>query len=369
MRIILTEKGQKIIQKLYSSHSSQNLFSNINNLQNSKEKENLLIKKKYYSIQNKNTLLKNNISSSNSVLFSSNNNIKIIGSKPIKLIRRKLKIPLTFLKKYEQKNERNSSSENIIMHPINILSTLENKNGNKNTKNEINNNYNTADESKINNSNSYVISNASSSIFLPRLKSHYCLKEIIPKKCLDDYDNKLREKINSEKYDMICDFKILRKDQNNEHIFKELEKIKNKEINIKNYKLIEYLLEKENISKALLQKINECDEKKFKALDKISGKILENKESEKIFNRRIREKVDNKLNNDSMDIRKKLLQIKQKVNDTIKDEHMNKYSLNKENKKFVYRNIFENFKEKFWKKSNNYERYFHRNRSVSYKKV
>ena len=376
MRIILTENGQKIIQKLTSSNSAQNLLSNINKIQNIKEKQNKLNKNRYNSIKIKNTFLSNNISSNNSVLFSSNNNIKILGPKLIKLKKRKLKMPLSFVKRYEKKYEQNSSSENIIMHPINILSTLENKNNNfntnKNIKNEIknnNNNYNTADESKLNNSNSYILSNNSSSIFLPRLKSHYSLQEIIPKKCLDDYDTKLKEKINEEKYDLICDYKILRKKNKGEDMFDEFEKIKNKKINVKNYKLIEYLLEQKNISKALLQRIKESDEKKIQNLNRLSGQVLEKNELEKIFNKRIKDKVDNKLNKDSMDIRRSLLQIKLKVNDSIKDTQINKYSLIKENKKFIYRNIFEKFREKFWKKSNNYARYFIKNRSVSYNKI
>ena len=271
-------------------------------------------------------------------------------------------MPLSFVKKYEKKHDQNSSLENIIMHPINILSILESKNTNinintnNNIKNDIknNNNFNTADETKLNNSNSFILSNNSSSIFLPRLKSHYSLKEIIPKKCLDEYDTKLKEKINNEKYDLNCDYKLLRQKNKNDDILDEFEKVKNKKINIKNYKLIEYLLEKKNISKTLLQKINDSDEEKIKYLNRLSGKVLEKKEVEKIFNKRIKHIVDNKLNKDSMDIRRTLLQIKFKVNDSIKDTNMNKYSLIKENKKIIYRNIFEKFREKFWKKSYNY---------------
>ena len=70
-----------------------------------------------------------------------------------------------------------------------------------------------------------------------------------------------------------------------------------------------------------------------------------------------------------MDIRRSLLQIKLKVNDSIKDTQINKYSLIKENKKFIYRNIFEKFREKFWNKSNNYARFLIKNRSVSFKKI
>ena len=367
MRIIITENGQKVIKKLNPSNSTPILFNNINNNQDLKEKENPLIKNCYQMEKRKKFMP--NLLSNNSLLFSSSNNIKIIGPKPVKIKKRNIKMPLSFLKKYEIKDEENSSMENIIVQPINILSTLENKNNNKNTKSDIKSRYNTFDESKINNSNLNNVSNISSSIFLPRLKSHYSLKEIIPKKCFDDFDNKLKEKLDSEKYNKNGNNRILRKESSYGNIFKEFDNIKNKEINTKNYKLIEYLLEKKTISKNLLQRINESDEKKLRLLDKLSGKVLEKKESEKIFNKRIKEKIDNKINNDSIELRKMLVQIKNNVIDNIKDAHMNKYTLVKENNKIVYRNIYKKFREKFWKKSNNFARYFHKNQNVTYDEI
>ena len=129
------------------------------------------------------------------------------------------------------------------------------------------------------------------------------------------------------------------------------------------------MLEKKTISKNLLQRINESDEKKLRLLDKLSGKVLEKKESEKIFNKRIKEKIDNKINNDSIELRKMLVQIKNNVIDNIKNDHMNKYTLVKENNKIVYRNIYKKFREKFWKKSNNFARYFHKNQNVTYDEI
>lgn len=367
MRIIITENGQKVIKKLNPSNSTPILFNNLNNNNQDmkeKEKENPLINN-CYSIERKKKFIPN-LLSNNSLLISSRNNIKIIGPKPVKLKKRNLKIPLSFLKKYEIKDEENSLMENVIVQPINILSTLETKNNNKKTKNDIKSRYNTFDESKINNSNMNNISNISSSIFLPRLKSHYSLKEIIPKKCLNDFDNKLKEKLDSEKHNYNGNSRILRKESSYGDILKDFDNIKNKEINTKNYKLIEYLLEKKTISKNLLQKINESDEKKIRLLDKLSGKMLDKKESEKIFNKRIKEKINNKRNNDSMELRKMLFQIKNKVFDNIKDDHMNKYILVKDNNRIVYRNLYNKFREKFWKKSNNFARYFHKNQNVSY---
>ena len=57
------------------------------------------------------------------------------------------------------------------------------------------------------------------------------------------------------------------------------------------------------------------------------------------------------------------------VIDNIKDDHMNKYTLVKENNKIVYRNIYKKFREKFWKKSNNFARYFHKNQNVTYDEI
>ena len=344
MRIIITKNGQRIIRKLSSSKSTPELFNNPNKSPELKDKENPLLKN-YYSIQSSaKSQLPNISSSNNSLLFSSNNNIKVIKPKQFTLKKKNLRIPLTFLKRFEKNYEQN----NIIVSPINILSTLENKN-----------------ENSSNASNSYI----SSSVFLPRIKSSYSIREIMPKSCLENFDNKLKEKLDEEKYDVPLENKILRKDWSGRNIFKEFDNKKNKQINSRNYKLIEYLMDKKTLSQNFLNKINQSDEKKMMVLDKLSGKVLEEKENQKIFDKRMKERIENKKIKEGLEFRKILLDIKTKVNDNIKDDHMNKYILVKDNNKAVYRNVFKKFRRKYWKKSDNFSRYFHQYQKVHFEEI
>ena len=344
MRIIITKNGQRIIRKLSSSKSTPELFNNPNKSPELKDKDNPLLKN-YYSIQSSaKSQLPNISSSNNSLLFSSNNNIKVIKPKQFTLKKKNLRIPLTFLKRFEKNYEQN----NIIVSPINILSTLENKN-----------------ENSSNASNSYI----SSSIFLPRIKSSYSIREIMPKSCLENFDNKLKEKLDEEKYDVPLENKILRNDWSGRNIFKEFDNKKNKQINSRNYKLIEYLMDKKTLSQNFLNKINQSDEKKMMVLDKLSGKVLEEKENQKIFDKRMKERIENKKIKEGLEFRKILLDIKTKVNDNIKDDHMNKYILVKDNNKAVYRNVFKKFRRKYWKKSDNFSRYFHQYQKVHFEEI
>ena len=173
----------------------------------------------------------------------------------------------------------------------------------------------------------------------------------------------------SLKHDIPYNNKILRQDWSNRDIFDELDKKKNKEINSRNYKLIEYLMGKNTISKVFLEKINECDEKKFYLFDKLSGKALEEKEKQKLFDKEIRQRIDDKLIKENFEIRKILLKIKNNVKENIKDDHMNKYILVKDSNKGVYRNLFKKFRKKYWKKSDNFSRYFHKSQNVHYEEI
>ena len=346
MRIIITKNGQRIIKKLSSSKSTPELFNNPNKSPEIKDQENPLLKN-YYSIRSSaKTRLPNISSSNNSLLFSSNNiiNIKYIKPKQFTLKKKNLRIPLTFLKRFEKNYEQNS----IIVSPINILSTLENKN-----------------ENSSNASNSII----SSSVFLPRIKSSYSIREIMPKSCLENFDVKLKEKLDEKKYDVPLENKILRKDWSDRNIFKEFDNKKNKKINSRNYKLIEYLMDKKTMSKNFLEKINSSDEKKMMMLDKLSGKVLEEKANQKIFDKRMKERINSKKMKESLEFRKMLLEIKNKVSENIKDDHMNKYILVKDSNKAVYRNVFKKFRRKYWKKSDNFCRYFHQYQKVHFEEI
>jgi len=366
MRIIITKNGQRIIQKLNTSKSTTNIL--IKN-----DRENPLMKN-YHSIRSSAKTRLQQLSNNNSLLLSSNNNIKMIRPKYVQIKKRNIKMPLTFLKKFEQSYEQNN--DNIILQPINILSNLENKintninnandindiTDNNNSKEEIKNKYNSLNESKN-------ISGLSSSVFLPRIKSHYTLREIMSKSCLEDLDNKLREKLDQEKHDLPFDNKIIRNDWSNKDIFKEIDERKNKEINSRNYKLIEYLMTKKAVTEKFLKKINDSDEKKLVVLDKLSGKVLDKKETEKIFDKRMKKKIDIIKSKDSSEFRKILLEIKTNVNANLKGANMNKYTLVKNSNKGVYINVFRKFRKKYWKKYDDFGRYFHKYQNVHFEEI
>ena len=143
MRIIITENGQRIIRKLSSNRSAPNIFNNPNRSQELIIQENPLMKNNY-STNTKNILPNKSINSS--YIYSSNNSININILKPqvIRLKKKKLRLPIYFLKKYEKNYEEN----NIIVQPIKILSNLESKNNSlieNNSKIEIKNKFKTFD--------------------------------------------------------------------------------------------------------------------------------------------------------------------------------------------------------------------------------
>ena len=357
MRIIITKNGQKMIQKLYTSKSVGDIF-------NKNEKENPLLSNSP-SIRSSAKTRFLQISNNNSVLLYSNNNIKMIRPKYIHLKKRNIKMPLSFHKKFE---ENYKQSNNIIVQSINTLSNLENKNDtNLNNINDITDNNNLKIDK--NSSNINMISGLSTSVFLPRIKSHYSLREIMSKKCLEDLDNKLREKLYQKKHDLPFDDKILRGDWSNKDVFKEMDNRKNKEIDSRNYKLIEYLMSKKAITENFLKKINDSDEKKLVLLDKLSGKVLDKKENEKIFDKRMKQKIDIRKSKEPLEFRKILLEIKTNVNANLKGAHINKYTSVKNSNKGVYINVFRKFRKKYWKKFDDFGRFFHKHQNVHFEEI
>lgn len=370
MRIIITKNGQRIIQKLNTSKSASNIF-------NKNDRENPLMKN-YHSIRTSAKTRLPQISYNNSLLLSSNNNIKMVRPKYVPIKKRNLKMPLTFLKRFEQSYEQNNDN---ILQPINILSNLENKLNtninNVNNENDITDNNNSKvdiyktkelNESK-NNTNSNIISGLSSSVFLPRIKSHYTLREIMSKSCLEDLDNKLREKLDKETHDLPFDNKIVRNDWNKKDSLKEMDERKNKEIDSRNYNLIEYLMTKKAVTESFIKRINDSNEKKLVILDKLSGKVLNKKQTEKLFDKRMKEKIDIRKSKDSLEFRKILLEIETNVNANLNGANMNKYTLVKNSNKGVYINVFRKFRKKYWKKYDDFGRYFHKYQNVHFEEI
>ena len=395
MRIIITNNGKEVINKLYSSQSASDIFNNSNNRTFSRNKKtpqiNLISQKNSNSVNQKN--INSNINSfneesklpictyNNSNLSSSNNDINLIYPKIIKLKDKNFKMPLSFAKKYMlEQNQKNVNKVEvpIVTQSLNVLSVLEkNLSDNKiqnvkiNTKlNSINNSI--EEESKSNSKEDSRLSSGKSgvsNIYLPRIKSQYSIGEIINKNCFDKLNKKLKEKIDEQKYDLKIDNTILRKYWSAKNIFDEIKKEKNKTIDATNYKLIEYLMKKTSISGNFLKKLNKCDEEKLTQLNKISGKVLIEKEVEKKFNKKIREKLDNQKIKETLQFRQILLKIKNKVKNNIKDNHMNNYLLVKDSNKAVYRNVYKKFRQQYWKKSDNFSRFFPKYQRVHYEEI
>ena len=381
MRIIITNNGKDVIQKLYSSNSAPDIFNNTNHQYISKNNNSFIpnINKNNNNSFNKQNLDSNissindgsklpNFTNNNSNLFSSSNNI-LISPKMIKIKEKNFKIPNSFLKKY-QSEQTPQSQVPIVTQSLNVLSVLEKNISNRNQSNSKLNsiNYSILEDSK---SNSRILSSKSgaSSILLPRIKSQYSIGEIINKNCFDKLNKKIIEKIYEKKYDLKIDSKILRKYWSSKNLLDEINKEKNKTIDATNYKLIEYLMKKTSISGNFLKKINECNDKKLTQLNKISGKVLIEEEKEKNFNKRIREKLENQKIKETLQFRQILLKIKNKVNNSIKDNHMNNYMLIKDNNKAVYRNVFKKFRSQYWKKSDNFSRFFPKYQRVHYEEL
>ena len=397
MRIIITNNGKEVINKLYSSQSASDIFNDSNNQTFSRNNKTFIPNINPISQKNSNSVNQKNLVSNinsfndesnlpinsynNSNLLSSNNNINLINPKIIKLKDKNFRMPISFVKKYMR--DQNQQNENKIEVPIvtqslNVLSALEkNLSNNKDQNIKINSKLNSInnsieEESKSNSKTNSRLSSGKSgvtNIYLPRIKSQYSIGEIINKNCFDKLNKKIIEKIDEQKYDLKIDNTILRKYWSAKNIFDELKKEKNKTIDATNYKLIEYLMKKTSISGNFLKKLNKCDEEKLTQLNKISGKVLIEKEVEKKFNKKIREKLDNQKIKETLQFRQILLKIKNKVKNNIKDNHMNNYLLVKDSNKAVYRNVYKKFRQQYWKKSDNFSRFFPKYQRIHYEEI
>lgn len=374
MRIIITSNGKTIIQRLPLSSSCPDLFHKYQSksvdkpfnhyLQNSQNEE--------INSPNEKSLISNNINFQNNEESKStiniNNNIfsgkrinlsmqKEILPKIVKIKEHNLKIPALFMKKYEKDDAQNQ----IVKQSSSVLSILEN--------NIIN------DESKISNSrilshieNSKEESN-NNSIFLPKIKSCYSIGEIINPNCFEKLNEEINKKIDEEKYDKKIDSSSLRKQIDNRKIFDEINENKNKIIDANNYKLIEYLMKKTTITKNLLKKINDSGTEKLSLLNKISNKILIDKERQKSLNEKIKIKLERDKDKENQEFRQGLLDIKNKANNNIKKIHLSNYKLDNDNRKGVYKNVFKNFRRQYWKKSDNFARYFPKEQRIHYEEL
>jgi hypothetical protein len=385
MRIIVTNNGKHVLKKLYSSNSCPDLFNNqshsvslrnnnplLNNANVNQDNTNIINQRNIEN--NNNHIISVNeesklplFSNYNSHLLSSNNSINSMSPKIVKIKEKNFKIPISFLKKYEKKdNDLINNKIPIVTQSLTVLTALENNLSKNKNSNNINNNI--IEESYSQQSNSRLFSGNSNSS-LPKIRSHYSIGEIINKKCFDKLNKKIKDKIEEQKYDLKVDIKNLRKYSNSKQIFDEINKEKNKSIDASNYKLIEYLMKKTSISKSFLKKLNECDDEKLTHLNKISGKVLIEKENQLNYNKRIKEKLKQQKIKETLQFRKILFNINNEVNNNVKNFHMNNYPLTKDNNKVVYRNVFRKFRRKYWKKSDNFSRFFPKYQRVHYEEL
>ena len=394
MRIIVTSNGKDVIQKLYSSSSCPDLFNNNNpNIHSPQSRNKTPFVSKINNqdntniiYQQNNDIINNNINSNsikdesklpflsmnNSNLLSSNNSIICMNPKIVKIKEKNFKIPLSFLKKYE-KNDVDSIHNKIpiVTQSLTVLTALENnlsKNKNLNLYN-FNSNNSAGEESYSQRTNSKLLLSGNSDTTLPKIKSHYSIGEIINKDCFNKLNKKIKHKIEEQKYDLKIDNKHLRKYHNSRRIFDEITQGKNKSIDSTNSKLIEYLMKKTSISSNFLKKINECDDEKLTHLNKISGKVLIEKENQINDNKRIKEKLKQQRIKEALQFRKILFNIQNEVNNNIKDNHMNHYTPAKDSNKVVYRNVFRKFRRKYWKKSDNFSRFFPKYQRIHYEEI
>lgn len=210
----------------------------------------------------------------------------------------------------------------------------------------------------------YFSLSSNSSNSLPILKKKYSLGEIINEKCYE----KLKEKIKKDQYiknhDIIVEHIPFRKNMTDQKVFEDIEKYKKKKIDVNNSNLVEYLMSKNTITDKLLYNINSYNEKKMNRINKICQKILAKSEQEKLFQKEVKQIMKNKEIREREEIRLKMIQINNDISCFFK-KISEKYNFNETSKKENFLVIHKDFADKYWKKNNNFKRFFHRRQSQS----
>lgn len=210
----------------------------------------------------------------------------------------------------------------------------------------------------------YYSLSSNSSNSLPILKQKYSLREIINEKCYE----KLKEKIKKDQYiknhDIIVDHTSFRKYMTDQKIFEDIEKHKKKKIDVNNSNLVEYLMGKTTITDKLLANINSYNEKRMNKINKICQKILAKNEQEKLFQQEVKQIMKNKEIKEREQTRLKMIQMNNDISSFYKKISA-KYNYGGVSKKDNFLIIHKDFVDKYWKKNNNFKRFFHRRQSQS----
>lgn len=297
MRIVITKDGKKEISKL---SKVINIFSKPNNKSLKRTHSSILISN--YSFKqktnNKNKIYYSNISSLNNNL-SFNPKIKHIILQPLKLHlskKQKLLYDITDNKNY-----------NIIKQSNDYLSSL-------------------------NHNNSFTF------------KTNYSLGEIVNKKIFKKLKNEIETKEKDSLVDKLVDHTSFRKEDKFKYMYDEIEDVKKKEINVENYNLIYYLLNKNFISRKYLKNLSEYNNSRINRLNKICKVFDVQKNEEKNINFILKQKIEAKKVNDDFNIFNKFNKIKNNIE--FAQQKLNNFK--PLNRKIIYNNIHNNFVSKFW---------------------
>ena len=297
MRIVITKDGKKEISKL---SKVINIFSKQNNKSLKRTHSSILISN--YSFKpktnNKNKIYYSNISSLNNNL-SFNPTIKHIILHPLKLhLSKKQKLLYDIS---ESKNYK------IIKQSNDYISTLNHK-------------------------NTFTF------------KSNYSLGEIVNKKIFKKLKNEIETKEKDSLVDKLVDHTSFRKEDKFKFMYDEIEDVKKKEINVENYNLIYYLLNKNFISRKYLKNLSEYNNSRINRLNKICKVFDVQKNEEKNINFILKQKIEAKKVNDDFNIFNKFNKIKNNIE--FAQQKLNNFK--PINRKIIYNNIHNKFVSKFW---------------------
>lgn len=196
-----------------------------------------------------------------------------------------------------------------------------------------------------------------SSTGLPRLKSSYSLKEIIPEACFDKLSLKLKKEHELYFHHTKLDEKSLRNEriEIKKSIFNEIERNKESTIEASHTNLIEYITGKTTISDSFLRNLSTYEEERMHRMNKICQKIMSKREKEKLYQESIMNKIANQRMVDQYNYRKEVgvIERRMELNKRILEAQEN---YNKQ-KMFKYRDLHQAFVKNNWE-NGNLERYY-----------
>ena len=121
---------------------------------------------------------------------------------------------------------------------------------------------------------------------------------------------------------------------------------------------------KTTISDKMLKNLNDYNEKRINRINKICQKILVKKEQDANFIKDVQQKMKNKEIAEQEECHQKLKKMNIEICKFYQKLTKEK-NLRSVNKKEIFASIHKDFSRKYWKKNNNFQRFFRFNRSKS----